>query len=240
MGNHPVRYHESPESFSRHLLCLYSRAGTVLGCQIRTVPRHRATTQDSMPSVIWPHWDNSARCEYFILGSHSVREAPSLFPESAEARFGCWSTERNQRVRETEGTWAIFSARTTRACQQVMFLTDRPNHFNRKAVFWAFKKPNLICLTKQTQPAFSSQLRKPVKSNGNLLHQVHINQTNTSEIPQDWLSRSVVEFCGAWGLCFPYIESTQSIFFHNQGFSPLWNSLLWRSPQIKYLSDHLQ
>lgn len=202
MGNHPVSYHESPESFSWDLLRLYSVAGTVLGCQITTVSKYSAKTRDSVPSVIWPHRDTLARSKYFILGSHAIWEAPFLFPESSKARLSCWSTERDQRVRGPEETWPVLSARTTRACRQVMFLTDRPNHFNSRAGFWAFKKPNLICLTKQTQPAFSSQLRKPVKSNGNLLHQVHINQTNTSEIPQEKLAEEWWNSVGL-GVIFP-------------------------------------
>ena len=59
---------------------------------------------------------------------------------------------------------------------------------------------------------FNSQLPQSEKSSGNL-QQIPSNQTNAPEIPQEFQSRSLVEFCevGGGGI-FLYLESTQSSF----------------------------
>lgn len=146
---HPVTYHESPEWLSRYLPCPLLCGRHCSRPSDQNSSQTQATSRDSVPPLIWPL--NLGQMRIFHSGvPRSRRGALFLFPASAKARFGCWSTERDWRVREPEGNQPIFSARTMRGCRQVMFLTDRPNHFNRKAVFWAFKKPNLICLTKQT------------------------------------------------------------------------------------------
>lgn len=153
-----------------------------------------ALSQGSSPSaMLGPHGDTSGRCKNFILGSLAGREAPFSFPRPAEPRFSCWPPERNGNIRGPEGNQPIFSAGTVRGVLTGHVFTDRPNHINRKSVLSLQKaKPDLPHKANTTP---FNKLPEPVKSNGTP-HQVHTNQTNLPEIPQESLNRSLVEFCG--------------------------------------------
>lgn len=146
-----------------------------------------------------------------------------MFPGPTEPRFSCWPPKRNGAIRGPEGNQPIFSAGTVRGVLTGHVFTDRPNHTNRKSVLSLQKAKCDLPHKAYTTPF--NKLPESGKSNGTH-HQVHTNQTNLPEIPQECLNRSLVEFCGVQGLFFFIKKKKRSIFFHNQVYTPLWNSLL--------------
>lgn len=218
---------------------LYNKC-TVPGCWMRTVPKHSAMSQVSTPPVIWPQ-------QFLVPTETPWRDVKisSWGPAQAGRLNSCFldqprpgsaaGPQKGLRCKGTCGRLAHFPRQDNKRG------ADRPRFSLTGQITLTvklFSEPSKSQIWSASQSK-NNRFQQPAAQAGEIQWESPPSSHPPEQYPKNPPGVSKQKFSGIlWGLgvIFLHTESTQSIFFHNQGYIPLWNSLLWRSLKMKYSS----